>query len=189
MLSMKFKIALVSLLIVGAVYYIGGRVYGLILEPDTYCSKSHTTTTLPPSQPTSAQDFFALGNYDYDIGDCKKAVADYTQAINLDQNFSRAYNNRAYANMRLRNYKDALDDLNVAIELDPQYAVALMNRGDIYNYHLIDRQKALADYNTVIALGISKDPSGSVCGHKAMAETNNVIPLALLRVLTHVDCK
>lgn len=157
--------------------------------PDRYCLEIHATNSQLPKTLITAQDFFDLGNYLYDMGNCKSAVTAYEKAIQLDPNLTKAYNNRAYTNMRLHNYKDALDDLNVAIFQDPDYIAARMNRGDIYNYYYaIDRQKAIADYNKVIALGKDKDLSNSVCGHKAMAQTNNMIPLAFLKIFTDTSC-
>jgi tetratricopeptide (TPR) repeat protein len=166
------------------------KVYGIIKTPDLQCSSLHATTLAPPLGNKTARDFFELGNYNFDIGSCHQAIEDYTRAIQFDPSFARAYNNRAYTNMRLHNYKDALTDLNKAIVLDPNYATALMNRGDIYNYYFaIDRKKAIDDYNKVISLGADKDQSKSVCGHKAMAQTNNMVPLAILRVVSGVACK
>jgi len=76
--------------------------------------------------------------------------------------------------MRLRNYKDALTDLDKAIRLNPDYINALMNRGDIRNYYYqIDRQAAIADYRRVIALTDSNTrQQTSVCGHLLLAEHN-----------------
>jgi len=186
-MRLKF-VLLLAVVLFGMLFAL--KVYGAITAPDTYCQKSHTTSSFPPKNLKTAQDFFDLGNYDFDSGDCVQAVVAYTQSISLDSTRATTFNNRAYANMRLHNYSAALSDLNTAITLNPTYVTALMNRGDIYNYYYArDRQKAISDYNTVIALGKEKDKSGSVCGHKAMAETNGLIPLAILKVITHADCK
>jgi len=155
----------------------------IINPPDAYCWHVHPTSSTPPAKLITAQDYFNLGDYDFDSGDCVQAVVAYTQAIHLNSTNVHVYNNRAYTNMRLHNYQFAINDLNKAIELNPNYATAYMNRGDIYNYYYaIDRQKAIADYDKVIALGKEKDRSRSVCGHKAMAETQDMIPLAILKV-------
>lgn len=70
--------------------------------------------------------------------------------------------------MRQQNYAAALTDLNRAIDLRPNYVNALMNRGDIYNYYFdVDRQKAIADYARVIALGATAN--SNVCGHRMVA--------------------
>ncbi len=166
------------------------KAYGIISTPDIQCSKSHAITTPQPQNPTTARDFFDLGNYYYDSGKCEQAISAYGSAIDKDPMVPEYFNNRAYTFMRMRDYKDALADLNTALSLNPSYVEALMNRGDIYNYYYaIDHQKAISDYNRVIAIGKDKDKSGSVCGHKAMAKTNNMIPLALMQVITHTDCQ
>ncbi|MGH7204481.1 MAG: hypothetical protein ACREHC_08650, partial [Candidatus Levyibacteriota bacterium] len=84
-------------------------------------------------------------------------------------------------------YKDALLDLDKAVSLRPDYINARMNRGDIYNfYYTINRSKALEDYNKVIALG--GQHGTSVCGHKAMAQNNNFLPLVFLQLITNTQC-
>jgi len=91
--------------------------------------------------------------------------------------------------MRLRNYGAALPDLNKAIELRPNYINALMNRGDLYNYYgpVIDRQRAIEDYNKVMSLGGGRGTS--VCGHRALAEGNGSIPLVILRIFASFNCE
>ena len=44
-----------------------------------------------------------------------------------------------------------------------------MNRGDIYNYYLVDRARAIADYDRVIAPGPEATHATSVCGHRLVA--------------------
>ncbi|MDE2026232.1 MAG: tetratricopeptide repeat protein [Patescibacteria group bacterium] len=159
------------------------HVYRLLQGPDTQCSFSHQTTSLLPKNPTTAKDFFVLGNYHYESGKCEDAVMDYENAITLDGTNARFYNNLGYTYMRLRNYTLALRDLDMAISLAPAYAQPYLNRGDLYNYYgpVIDRQKAIKDYMKAIALGAVHD--SSVCGHLAMAQTNNLVPLALLKFI------
>lgn len=183
------KIKGVKILFAIVLFLIAPWTKVIINPPDTYCWQIHATNSRPPSKILTPQDFYNLGNYDYDSGDCVQAVVAYTQALHLNPRNTQAYNNRAYTNMRLHNYQFALDDLDKALSLNPNYTSALMNRGDIYNYYYaINRQKAITDYTKVIQLGKEKDRSGSVCGHLAMAKTNNMIPLAILRVLARVDC-
>ena len=139
--------------------------------PDTQCTTTHTATSPAPLHLSTAMDYFLQGDYDYEIGNCKQAITDYTTAITRDPTLSQAYNNRAYTNMRMQDYKDALPDLDKAIALNPNYIQALMNRGDIHNYYYaIDRQSAIADYEKVIALGGGR--SASVCGHLFLAKHN-----------------
>lgn len=187
---MKVVLGLVLFIVVIFAGLLYAKTSGIFQFPDTQCSTIHTTSSQPPPQTVTAQDFFDLGNYQYDKGDCLEAVMSYTGAIQKDPNFAQAYNNRAYTYMRMRNYKTALSDLDEAITIDPTYVTALMNRGDIYNYYYaVDQNKAVMDYDSVIALGKEKDKSGSVCGHKAMAQTHNLVPLAILKAMLLSDCR
>ncbi len=110
------------------------------------------------------------GNYDYDTGNCQKAIIDYTASIKMNPNYPQAYNNRAYTYMRMQNYPAALPDLDKALALNPSYTQALMNRGDIHNYYIIDRPNAILDYEKVISLGHTQGTS--VCGHLFLARHN-----------------
>ncbi len=143
-------------------------IYKGATAPDKWCTTVHATTSYPPATLKTGMDYFEQGNYDYDTGNCAKAIEDYSQSIKLNPKYAQAYNNRAYTNMRLRNYKDALTDLDKAIALNPNYINALMNRGDIHNYYVIDRKAAIADYEKVIALGGIKETN--VCGHLFLAQ-------------------
>jgi Flp pilus assembly protein TadD len=58
-----------------------------------------------------------------------EAVAELTQAIQLDPNMTLAYNARGYAHFRLRQFAEAIADFDQAIKLDPLYANAYLNRG------------------------------------------------------------
>src|SRR5258706_14246009 len=79
-----------------------------ITQPDLQCRKIHATTTQPPTTLVSATDYFDLGNYDYDAGNCSKAISDYTKAIELNPTSVQIYNNRAYTYMRMQQYANAL---------------------------------------------------------------------------------
>lgn len=138
---------------------------------DMQCGTHHSVKTSPPNQLHSAMDYFQQGNYEYDTGNCMKAISDYTISIRINSSYPQAYNNRAYTYMRMREYKDALPDLDKAIYINPRYIQALMNRGDIHNfYYAIDRQSAMVDYQKVISLGGSQGTS--VCGHLMLASHN-----------------
>jgi Flp pilus assembly protein TadD, contains TPR repeats len=142
------------------------------LKPDGQCTFPHTTSLTPPQTLNSANDYFLMGDYEYEKGNCEEAIRNYDKAIELNPDYAEAYNNRAYTHMRMRLYELALPDLDRAIELRPDYTHALMNRGDIYNYYYkIDKQKAVANYNKVIALG-GFEKEGSICGHKLLAYNN-----------------
>jgi Flp pilus assembly protein TadD len=146
-------------------------MYRSATSPDTQCGSVHTTTSRPPASLQTADDYFQQGNYDYDTGNCGRAIIDYTISIGMNPEYPQTYNNRAYTYMRMRDYTDALPDLDKAIALNPNYIQALMNRGDIHNYYFaIDRKEAAEDYERVIVLGGTQVTS--VCGHLFLAEHN-----------------
>jgi tetratricopeptide (TPR) repeat protein len=175
------SVAGVALVIVG--------VHGAVqaAQTNTWCSSSHVTTSQPPRNLNTAADYFAQGDYDYDRGQCDRAITDYTHAIELNPRFAEAYNNRAYTYMMEKKYQPALDDLNQAIEIRPDYAHALMNRGDVYNYGLVDRPLAIADYNRLIALGPAATADTQVCGHLFYA-LHNGWHLKTILDLPHSGC-
>ena len=140
-------------------------------QPVVSCgSISKEPFSTAPAILVTAQDYLEQGNYDYEQGDCDKAIDDYTRAIDLNPNFAEAYNNRAYVFMVKKNYAAALPDLDRALQLRPDYVNALMNRGDIYNYYYaINYEQAVADYDQVLRIDPSAPNHTSVCGHRLLA--------------------
>jgi hypothetical protein len=156
-------------------------------ETNTWCTSAHRADSQPPASLLSATDYFAQGDYDYDRGSCNQAIADYTEAIKIDPTYAEAYNNRAYTYMMEQDYAHALPDLNQAIQLRPNYVYALMNRGDIYNYDQIDRARAIADYDRIIALGPEAMKDTQVCGHRFLA-VHNGWHLSTILDFPHAEC-
>jgi tetratricopeptide (TPR) repeat protein len=79
------------------------------------------------------------------------AVTDYTRILNINGQDKVALQNRAQAFLVLGRYKDALDDLNSLISIDPAYAPALRLRADCYR-KLNEPMKARADLKQVSTL-------------------------------------
>ncbi len=163
---------------------IGFLIHRSDSQPDKQCLSAHQVNYSAPTNSKTAQDFFELGNYQYDSGECIKAIASYTRAIEMNLNFAEAYNNRAYTNMRRQDYANALPDLDQAIKLRPNYTNALMNRGDIYNFYLKNKDRAIADYDRVIAQGSLAYQGMSVCGHRQIAVNGGMRPIIFWNLLT-----
>jgi len=145
-------------------------MYKSATAPDTWCTTIQNTTSFPPAALVTAMDYFEKGNYDYDTGNCAQTIVDYAKSIDIDFKYPQAFNNRAYTYMRMRDYNDALTDLDKALAINPNYIQALMNRGDVYNYYLMDKQKAITDYEKIIS--VAGTGGTSVCGHLFLARHN-----------------
>ncbi len=85
----------------------------------------------------------------------EKALADFNRAIELEPGRASGYQGRANALNTLQRYREALQDYDIAIELDPGpgLANAYVNRAVAYS-HLGENKKAIADYEK----GLELDP-------------------------------
>lgn len=157
-------------------YVIGGillvllGIFGghtLTSPKDTYCTTQKEITSIPPETVKTAFEYFQLGDYYFDHGDCTRALANYSYSIDIKPT-AEAYNNRAYTYMRLQDYIRALSDLDMAIMLRPNYSTALANRADIHLfYYAKDLHRAITDYN--LAIDAQGPMTNNICGHRAMA--------------------
>jgi tetratricopeptide (TPR) repeat protein len=84
-------------------------------------------------------------------GEYEAALAEFSEAIELDPTNLRVYASRAIVYERIGKHDRALVDVNEAIRLDLKSAAALSARGVIYSSEG-DQDTALADTNAAIAL-------------------------------------
>ncbi|CAE1239192.1 unnamed protein product [Acanthosepion pharaonis] len=84
------------------------------------------------------------------MGDTYAAFQDLNAAIRINPT-AVLYNNRGVVNQYMKCLRDALTDYKYAIELDPQYALAYYNAGNIY-LHGRFFQQALKYFNKAISL-------------------------------------
>ncbi len=99
------------------------------------------------------------GLTNFNQGQYDRAIADYSQAIELDPESAAsaaAYNNRGIAYREKKQHDWAMRDYSRAIQLDPKYAQAYLNRAAIYEENG-QRGLAIGDYNMVIK--VATDPS------------------------------
>jgi tetratricopeptide (TPR) repeat protein len=87
-------------------------------------------------------------------GDYNKAIEDFTNIIDLDEDNYMAYYYRANAkfNLKKKDVTGALIDYNKAIELKPDFADAFYNRGFCRQY-MGDKDGACHDWDKSAALG------------------------------------
>jgi serine protease Do len=109
---------------------------------------------LPPAQlavALRADDFFLRAGYKVREGNISAAIADYTQAIKLNPNYTAAYTSRGIARSAIRDEAGAIADLNRAITLNPNLADAYTSRGLIKSQQG-DTQGAIIDYTQAVKL-------------------------------------
>ncbi len=83
--------------------------------------------------------------------DNERAMADCSQALELDPQEARGYNCRGEVYFYKEDYERAMADFSKAIELEPQEVLAYYNRGNTYAWKG-DYERAIADYNKAIEL-------------------------------------
>lgn len=131
-------------------YYQRSRAY---LELGKYqnvvddCTKA---ISLSPSNPISvyADRGFAL----LKLGLSQRAIEDFSECIKRDPVMVLAYNNRACCLHTIGKHNEALDDLNRAISLQPDYISLYLQRAHLYLDHFGKRQEAINDYQRVLTL-------------------------------------
>ncbi len=81
----------------------------------------------------TADAYYNRGNCKKFINDPNGAILDYTVAVKLNHNHHKAFNNRGYIKIELKDYKSAIEDFNKTIAIDnykTEYTMmALGNRG------------------------------------------------------------
>jgi lipoprotein NlpI len=112
------------------------------------------STSMPMTLPAVAQtqqqiEAFAYNNpcNTYNLkGDYDRAIADCTEAIQLDPKYAFAYNNRGLVYNAKDDHDRAIADYTEAIRLDPKYALAYKNRARV-NLYAGALPEAMADLN------------------------------------------
>jgi len=88
---------------------------------------------------------------DIKYADPKKALGYLNQAIFINPENFKAYNDRGIAKMNLGQSQQAINDYNQSIKVNPNYAKAYNNRG-IAKMNLGQHEQAINDYNQAIKL-------------------------------------
>jgi TonB family protein len=105
-------------------------------------------------EPENAWSLDIRGLIKLGLGDADGAVADMTKAISLEKRpdwVFRYYYNRGTALQRQGKNREAIEDFNSAISIEPSYALAYSARG-LSQWRLKEPDKAVADYDKAIQL-------------------------------------
>jgi len=138
-----------SLFAVGQSYYVAEEYKNATLVIESAVA-ALTTNVEPPGGTAAA--YFRLGwLYQVPFENVEQAVIAYDQAITLNPEYAKAYNNRGIARKAQGDLAGAIADYNQAIALNPEYAKAYNNRG-IARKAQGNLAGAIADYNQANAL-------------------------------------
>jgi tetratricopeptide (TPR) repeat protein len=105
----------------------------------------------PTNRLGNAAAYNDRGNERATAGDNQGAIADFTQAIQLDPKFAEAYYNRGNVRVTLGDKQGALADFNKTIQLNPQDSESFNNRGNL-RADIGDKPGALTDFDRAIQL-------------------------------------
>jgi tetratricopeptide (TPR) repeat protein len=124
-----------------------------IPDSNKTASRSVNSGVTENIQPQTADVFLDRGITYYNEEDYGQAIADFTQAIRLDPNYTSAYSRRGLAYYKNGNYDNAIASFTQAIKLDPNNADLYVGRALAYylkrGFSVIVGPKM--DYDSVIA--------------------------------------
>ena len=102
----------------------------------------------------SVQDYYNRATMYAAKGDNDRAIADYSQVIRLNPEFTSAYYLRGNTYTAKRNYDQAIADYSQVIQRQPDNVEVYSKRAEAYAQKG-EKEKAIADYQKVVEL--SKD--------------------------------
>ena len=118
---------------------------------------------IPHNQDNTASktfaDYLKQGDASYKIRDYEQAVEKFTQAIEQNPTYAKAYINRGNSHYNLKEYEAAISDYNHALQINPEEVKAFVNRGNV--------RSILAEYST--------DPDREY--NQAIGDFNNALRL------------
>ncbi|MEO1376533.1 MAG: tetratricopeptide repeat protein [Cyanobacteria bacterium J06635_10] len=106
---------------------------------------------LSPRNLNYARQLYQQGIANYEKAEYKEAIKLFSQAININPEYSSAYNSRGDAHYRLGNYEKSQQDSSAAIRHNPNDANAYYDRA-FSLYSVGEYNGAIVDYNQAIKL-------------------------------------
>lgn len=102
------------------------------------------------TEQSKKQMFFVQGNQALENGNFEEAIEHYTNAIQVDKDFARAYNNRGVAYIESGDAHQAILDYNHALVIDGNYEECRLNRA--YAYEKIGQfENSLKDISKLVS--------------------------------------
>lgn len=131
-----------------------GMVEDCVQSADRELQVAACTEAIESGQWEGAELAWAYGNRGNAwaaLRDPAKAVADYTQALDLDPGFAMTWHNRGLVFAALGDWRRAIDDYDQALERDPAFGTAWGSRGVAWR-ETGELERALGDLDRAIEL-------------------------------------
>lgn len=77
-----------------------------------------------------------------------EAISKYTESIKINPKNAISFCNRAYANLKIENFGNVIEDATKSIELDPSHVKGYYHRASAY-LAISQHEKALSDLQSV----------------------------------------
>jgi len=129
---------------------------GSLKTVDDYNRRIETYTASLKRDPKNVELLIRRGDLYFHIHEFEQAIADYSDAIDLDKDADAAYFGRGMALGRYGQIREGIADLSIYIQRHPQESRAHTKRGVRYLW-IRDEKRAVQDFTTAIAL----DPTNS----------------------------
>ena len=134
---------------------------GLTAPESTYTPPSQLPAPNPQATPRGRLDseytlHYRAGDEAKQAGDYQTAVKEYTEAINIIPDITRAFTIRGETYLYLGEYEEAIDDFEAAMIIDPTVVSAYAGRSLAYEL-TGETEKAKADFEHALTIGMDRD--------------------------------
>jgi tetratricopeptide (TPR) repeat protein len=129
------------------------------------------TAVLAPAADLPKIDYMQVAIYQYERGDKLGALSQMDLWLRAEPQNALAHLKRGILLKELRRYHEAMDNLSMAIQINPKNHEALYERGDVLQYHELF-ELAQTDFAAVIAL-----KPNLAMGYEGLAGVQNALGL------------
>jgi len=148
---------------------VDGILRNAVIETNPTSSSTNNNRSITP--PTTAQSYLDSGIAAYNSKNYDRAIAELTQAIRLDPNFTDAYVFRGFVYNENDDYDKAIADASNAIRIAPNNKLAYNIRASAYLMKS-DFDKAIADANQAIRIDPNYANPYMIRGHAYFVKSN-----------------
>ncbi|MGD9978083.1 MAG: tetratricopeptide repeat protein [Bacteroidales bacterium] len=120
-----------------------------LLSQQKYTQAMPYLNTLISIDSTLFEGWFLRGVAKYNLGDVQGAVSDFDRVIKTNPVFAQAHNYKAIALNRILQYKQALNEVNIALDLKPNTTDFLFTLGITY-FQMQDYPRSIEVFSKVI---------------------------------------